>query len=125
MAFCYLGYFTAKFAPIFRGMEPMLPVADRLIVACGPVVFPLLGVLAAFSFVLLDHYFRRQWTQWFLMALYLPIILWAFSSLVAPRFINGPSPRANHSIERMGASRSAQLVSVAQWRLAPTAHAGR
>ena len=81
----------------------MLPVGDRLVVACGAIVFPLLGVLAAFSFVLLDHFFRRQWTQWVLMALYVLIILWAFSSLVAPRFISGPSPRANHTIERMGA----------------------
>jgi len=31
----------------------------------------------------------------------------------------------NHTIQRMGASRSAQSVFVAQWRLAPTADGGR
>jgi hypothetical protein len=31
----------------------------------------------------------------------------------------------NHSIQRTGASRSAQFVFVAQWRLAPVADAGR
>ena len=31
----------------------------------------------------------------------------------------------NHSMERMGASRSGQLQLLRQWRLAPTAHAGR
>ena len=33
--------------------------------------------------------------------------------------------RPNHSVERTGASRSAQFVLVAQGRLAPAAHAGR
>ena len=89
IAFCWLGFFTAKLAPIFRGMESMLPAADRLIVACGPIAFPLLGVLAALSFVLSDRFFHRQWTQWALIALYVPVIVWAFSSLAAPRFISG------------------------------------
>jgi hypothetical protein len=35
-------------------------------------------------------------------------------------------PRAaNHSMQRTGASRSAQFLSIAQWRLAPAADAGR
>jgi hypothetical protein len=33
--------------------------------------------------------------------------------------------KPNHSIQRMGASRSAQRLSVTQWRLAPAADAGR
>ena len=33
--------------------------------------------------------------------------------------------RPNHSIQRMGASRSAHLQFLRQWRLAPTADAGR
>jgi hypothetical protein len=96
IAFCCLGFFIARFAPIFRGVESELPAADRLIIAYGPIAFPLLGGIAALSFVLSDHFFRRQWTQWALIALYVPIILWAFSSLVAPKFIGGASSQANN-----------------------------
>ena len=38
---------------------------------------------------------------------------------------NPPPRRANHSMQRMGASRSAQSRFQRPWRLAPTADAGR
>jgi len=85
-AFCFLGFFTSKFAPMFQDMESVLPATVRLIVVCGPVAFPLLGILAAVSFVLSNVYFRRQWPQLALMLLYGLTILWVFQSLVAPRF---------------------------------------
>jgi hypothetical protein len=106
-AFCFLGFFTAKLAPLFQGMESTLPAAVRFIVAYGPVAFPLFGVLAATSFVVSNRLFQRQWPQWALIVLYALIVLWAFGSLVAPRFITGASFSANKSLQPTAASLSA------------------
>ena len=97
-AFCFLGLFTSKFAPMFQDMEFVLPATVRLIVVCGPVAFPLLGILAAVSFVLSNVYFRRQWPQLALMLLYGLVILWVFQSLLTPRFNTETSRSANTEI---------------------------
>jgi hypothetical protein len=98
IAFCFLGSFTARVEPIFQKMEFTLSTVDRFIVMRGPTVFPLLGVSVAAAFILLEFYSRRRWIQWVLVALCSFIILWAFGSLVRPRFGLVALPKANHSV---------------------------
>jgi hypothetical protein len=86
IVFCWLGFFISKFSPIFQGVEQDLPITDKLVVIYGPLTFPLLGFVSVAAFVLSDVRFTNRWARWSLVVVFSVIILWAFKTLVTPRF---------------------------------------
>ena len=59
--FCWLGFAIAKCSTIFEGLEARLPLQLKLVVICGPVGLPLLGVVAAALILLSDLFRPRRW----------------------------------------------------------------
>ena len=123
LGFCYLGFFTHRFAQIFEGMR--LPLTERFIISYGPIAFPLVGVFAAASFVLSALLSRRSWLQWMLIAFFALVGIWSFGLLVRPRFNMAVSQPANRTIHRMGTSHLAQFRLGSRGRLTPTADGDR
>ena len=127
IAFCWLGFAAVRFGSIFQGMgmEQNLPPANWFAVTCGPIAFPIFGVVAAAAFILVDVLFRNRWMQWTLIAVFALLIIWGFRALIFGGVFMVPTARANNSVERTEASRFRDLQFERQWRLASAAHAGR
>jgi hypothetical protein len=83
------------------GMEQNLPLANWFAVTCGPIAFPLFGIVAAAAFIIADVLFRNRWMQWALIAVFALLILWGFRGLIFGGVFMVPNTRANFSVERM------------------------
>lgn len=66
IGFCWLGVAALGFRPLFQGLEINLPIATRFAIACGPIAFPVFGIIAALVVILLDLWGRRRRIQLFL-----------------------------------------------------------
>jgi len=95
IAFCWLGFATVRFAPIYRGLELRLPVPTRLVVAYGAVAFPFLGIMAAATLIL-SSVFLARWMQWVWVMLFALLLIWGFRALIFSDVGGlGPTIRAN------------------------------
>jgi hypothetical protein len=88
--FCWLGFLTAKIAPLLHGFKmDHVPVAQRFVLAYGLIAFPLCGIVAAATFFFSDVLFRNRsihrWIlQLVLFAAYTLLFRWGFRELVVP-----------------------------------------
>ena len=78
------------------GIEHSLPVANCFAVTCGPIAFPLFGIVAAAAFILSDLMFRKRWIGWALIAAFALLVVWAFRALLIGGVFMGPASRANY-----------------------------
>ena len=79
IAFCWLGFLTFKWAPIFEGLW-RVPTSTRLVVAYGAVAFPLLGIVAAATLILSSMFLAHR-MQWVWILLFTLILIWGFRAL--------------------------------------------
>jgi len=97
IVFCWLGFAAVRSAPIYQGLELRMPVATRLVVAYGAVAFPLLGIMAATTFILSSVLLAR-WTQWVWIVLFGFLLIWGFRTLLLPKVGGiGPTIKANEN----------------------------
>ena len=62
LAFCWLGFAAVRFGSIFQGMgmEQNLPPINWFAATYGKIAFPLLSVVTAAAFILVDVLFRNR-----------------------------------------------------------------
>lgn len=100
VAFCWLGLAAWRFAPIYQGLESVMPLKTRLVMDYGPVACPLFGVGAAIGLLLSDRYCRGKWVQPTLVLVLALLALYMFDSLLFSYF--GPVPRLNTAVAADG-----------------------
>ena len=98
MAFTYVGLCADALALRFEGVESLLSGFSRLMAAHGLLAFPVLGVLAAISFLLSDRPVHRIWIQWVLIALYSSVLFWGLDAILDPYGVVTP-PSAHRNAE--------------------------
>ena len=81
LAFSWLGWAAVRFGSIFQGMgmEHSLPLINWFAVTCGPIAFPLFGILAAAAFIISDLMFRKRWIEWTMIAVFALLVIFAFT----------------------------------------------
>src|SRR6266700_4515781 len=82
IAFCWLGFMSAKFAPVYHGLEDRLPLATRFSAAYGWIAYPLFGLFGAAAIILADILFRGPWVWWALIVMFTLLVLGVFRSLL-------------------------------------------
>jgi len=127
VAFCWIGWAAVRFGSVFEGMDILrsLPTVNRLALTYGPVAFPLFGVVVAATFVLSDFMFHKRWIAWALFVAFALLAVCAFRGLLVSGVFMVPTSPANHSMQRMRASRLRQSQIERPWRLARTADGRR
>jgi hypothetical protein len=103
IAFCWLGFASAKFAPIYQGLEDRLPAATRFSATYGWFAYPLFGLVAALAVILADIRFRGPWVWWTVIVVFTMLVLLAFRSLLFSGVFMTPAIGANKSCERTAA----------------------
>jgi len=93
IAFCWLGLAASRFAPIFQGLEPRLPMDTRLVVTYGAVWLPIFGVVAALVVILSDFFLPRQRLPLALTAVFMLLAMIAFRAVTFSGIFMGPSIR--------------------------------
>ncbi len=113
-----VGLLTTKLAPLFQGLRIGSPVAVKIFIACGWISFPLAGVIAGLSFILVSRVVSRQWPLLVLFAAYGFVIVLAIYYLLAPAFTIRESFTANHPAAGK-AERASWLTSETHWLRLP------
>jgi hypothetical protein len=81
IAFSLLGFAAVSTRSLYEGLEVHLAFATWFGVTCGPVAFPILGVVAATAIVLSDVLVRYRWVRMILIILFSFLAIWAFEGL--------------------------------------------
>lgn len=85
IAFCGLGLVAVKFAPMFQPLGGAYqPLSHKFIFACGPIAFPLFGIVAAAALISSDIRFHDRWKQWTLVAMFALLMIWVVSWFITP-----------------------------------------
>jgi hypothetical protein len=84
ISFCWLGFAVTKFSTIFQGLRVPLPIDLRLVVTCGPVGLPVLGIVVAGLIILSDVFLRRRWLPTALACVSMIVALMVFRVLTTP-----------------------------------------
>jgi hypothetical protein len=98
-AFCWLGLASVRFAPIYQGFEIQLPSMTRVALFCGPIGFPLFGLVAAAGLILLDRFSQFRWIEWLLIAVLAIVAFCGFRALFVSGSFMGPASRANQTVQ--------------------------
>jgi hypothetical protein len=116
VAFCWLGWAAVKFGSIFQGMgvEHSLALVNRFALRCGPLAFPLFGVLAAGTFIFSDLAFRKRWIDCTLFLVFLLLAIFAFRGLLVSGVFMVPNAGAN--IPAAGKAGTALLFAIVHHR---------
>jgi len=101
LAFSWLGWAAVRFGSIFQGtgMEHSLPLINWFAVTCGPIAFPLFGILAAAAFIISDLMFRKRWIEWTMIAVFALLVIFAFRGLLFSGVFMVPNARTNKRLE--------------------------
>ena len=95
LGFCWLGFASSKFAPIYHGLEDRLPFTTRFSASYGWIAYPLLGLVAAVTMILADISFQRPWVWWTLIVVFTMLGLSAVRSLLVSGVFLGPAITAS------------------------------
>jgi len=89
IAFCLVGFVSVRFRPMYQGFDDSLPMLTRFALDYGTIVFPLVGIAAAASFMLSDLFFSNRWRNWLLLAVFGLLFVCALKALIMPGGIGG------------------------------------
>lgn len=77
MAFYLLRIVSLSFGNLFEGLGIVLPLRMRLVIAYGPIAFPVVGLLTAISLILSERFVRRSALCGRMITFCMLIVVWA------------------------------------------------